>query len=195
MIVNPEHQPIWSQAQAFLQTRSNDVHTFYCYKFAQQLLHLEPEAAAKVVLPAILLHDTGWSTVPDDKVLYAFGPHMRYPELRRQHEVEGVRIAREILGDCGYEVGLIEQVTDIIDGHDTRKEAHSLNDRVFRDADKMWAFTPFGMDTVSVWFDYSTAEYLEMLTRWQDTRFYTTAGASMARGLLVSLRLMIKGEA
>jgi hypothetical protein len=86
-------QKLWAQAQPYLQTRSNDRHTLYAYQFARQLVSIYPTANPDVVLPAILLHDVGWSTVPDDKVLVSFGPHMRYPELRRQHEIEGACMA------------------------------------------------------------------------------------------------------
>ncbi|MEM7347850.1 MAG: phosphohydrolase, partial [Chloroflexota bacterium] len=117
----------------------------------------------------------------------SFGPHMRYPELRRQHEIEGARIAGEILVNCGYDRALIDQITVIIDGHDTRKQTLSLNDSVLRDADKLWAYTPIGMGMVRDWFDYSGSQYIDMLTKWLDTRFYTEAGGHMARGLLAAL--------
>ena len=142
-----------------------------------------------IVLPALLLHDVGWSTVPDEKVLYAFGPNMRYPELRRQHEVEGVRIAREILSRCEFDPMVINQVVTIIDGHDTRKQALSLNDSIFKDCDKLWAFTPFGLETIRAWFNYTIPQYLDMLTRWLDTRFYTEAGGHMAHGLFAALQM------
>jgi hypothetical protein len=180
-------QKLWAQAQPYLQTRSNDRHTLYAYQFARQLVSIYPTANPDVVLPAILLHDVGWSTVPADKVLLSFGPNLRYPELRRQHEIEGACMAREILMRCRYDTALIDEITALIDGHDTRKEALSLNDAILRDADKLWAYTPFGMDVVSEWFDYSTLQYLDMLTQWLNTRFYTEAGGFMARGLLAAL--------
>ena len=185
------HQPIWQAARPFLQTRSNEQHTWYCYVFAQQLLKLHPEAVSEIVLPTLLLHDVGWSTVPDDKQLFAFGPNMRYPALRRQHETEGVRIATEILTDLGYDPEKINQIVAIIDGHDTRKESLSLNDSLVKDADKLWRYTPFGLATVRDWFGYTTIEQLALLEKWLGYRFYTETAVHMARGLLGNLILHV----
>lgn len=190
-MIASHHQPIWQAARPYLQTRSNERHTWYCYVFAQQLLALHPDAEAEIVLPALLLHDVGWSTVPEEKQLLAFGPNMRYPELRRQHETEGVRIADEILHKLAYDSEQIVAITAIIDGHDTRKESLSLNDSLVKDADKLWRYTPFGLETVGGWFGFSTAEQMDLLEKWLGYRFYTETAVHMARGLLASLILHV----
>ena len=143
------------------------------------------------MLPALLLHDVGWSTVPEEKQLRSFGPKMRYPELRRQHETEGVRIATEILRGFGYDAVQVRQITIIIDGHDTRKESLSLNDSLVKDADKLWRYTPFGLATVRDWFGYTTHEQLDLLEKWLGYRFYTETAVHMARGLLGNLILHV----
>jgi len=177
------YQPIWEQAKPYLNTRSNDTHTWYCYTFAEQLCDAHPNADRDIVLPAILLHDVGWSTVPEEKQLQSFGPHMIYPELRRQHETEGVRIATEILQKMGYADDRITAITNIIDGHDTVKTSASIEDSLVRDADKLWRYTPFGLDTVGGWFNFTQDEQMALLHKWLGTRFYTDAGREMARGL------------
>lgn len=189
MMVDPQYQPIWQAARPFLQTRSNDTHTFYCYGFARQLLAVHTNAQADVVLTAVLLHDVGWSTVPEDKQLLSFGPHMRYPELRRQHEVEGARIAREILTDLAWDTAVTEAAAAIIDGHDTRPELLSLEDALVKDADKLWRYTPFGLETVGGWFGFSPEEQLALLEKWLGHRFYTDTAVHMARGLLAYLQI------
>lgn len=188
--MNPKYQPIWERAKPYLTTRSNDKHTLYCYYFAEQLLKVHPEADESIVLPAILLHDVGWSAVPEDKQLQSFGPNMIYPELRRLHETEGARIAGEILCELQFEAAKIVEITQLIDGHDTRKEALSLNDSLLRDADKMWVYTQFGLETVSAWFGYSHDEQMELLEKWLEYRFYTDAGQHMARGLFAYLQIL-----
>jgi len=182
------HQALWEQAAPLLTVRSNDVHTRYCYRFAQALCELRPEANAEVVLAAILLHDIGWSTVPPDKLLLAFGPHMQYPELRRQHEIEGARLARPMLAAAGYPVERIEAITRIIDGHDTRGTALSLEDGLVKDADKLWRYTAHGLETVRGWFGYEPARQLALLEEWSRTRFFDEAARHMAIGLLTALR-------
>ncbi|MEM9954862.1 MAG: HD domain-containing protein [Chloroflexota bacterium] len=178
-----QYLPIWEGAKPYLNTRSNDRHTLYCYYFAEQLLASYPDADETVVLSAMILHDVGWSTVPEDKQLLSFGPHMQYPELRRQHELEGVRIASEILQSLGYAENIIDAVSAIIDGHDTRKESHSIEDAIVRDADKLWRYTDFGLETLAEWFDFTTEQQMELLAQWIETRFFTDVGRVMARGL------------
>lgn len=176
---------VWERALPFLGVRSNDEHTRYAFRFAKALT-ARSGARADIVLPAIILHDVGWSTVPPDKLLQSFGPNLKYPELRRQHEVEGARIARQILEDLGYPERDIASIGAIIDGHDTRAEPLSIDDAAVKDADKLWLFTPFGMETVRDWFGYSPEGYLTFLGG-VTTRLHTEPGRLMAAGLLVGL--------
>lgn len=192
--MDAQYLPVWQRANPYLATRSNDTHTLYCYHFTRQLLAAYPEADAIIVLAAILLHDVGWSTVPEDKQLQSFGPNMIYPELRRQHEIEGARIAGEILHELGYDSAHINEITTIIDGHDTRDELLSLNDALVKDADKLWRYTPFGLETIREWFGYSIEQQMALLATWIETRFYTDAGRHMARGLYAYLEILEGGE-
>ncbi len=188
------HECLWEHALPYLDVRSNDIHAMYSYNFARRLTRLYPDANPEIVLPAIILHDIGWSTVPEDKVLEAFGPKMRYPKLRRQHEVEGARMAREILASCDHDATLIDDIVGIIDGHDTRKESRSIDDSLVRDADKLWRYTMFGLETNREWFGHTTQEQLALLDEWLGTRFYTDAGRHMAEGLIAALELGVSGE-
>jgi len=178
---------VWRHAVPYLGVRDNLRHTRYCCHFARTLLALHPEARAEVVMPAMVLHDVGWSTVPEDKLMLAFGPRGRHPELLRQHEVEGARIASEILSLCGYPGDLIADVTAIVDGHDTHEGARSMEDAIVRDADKLWRYTPFGLETVRGWFGHSEEEQIALLADWRERRFFTDAGRTMAAGLLAGL--------
>ena len=160
---------VWQSACPFLDVRSNDEHTLFSYYWAKQLLEFYPDADPDVVLPAILLHDTGWKKIPLEKVLESFGPLMKYPELRRQHELEGVAIAKQILSELGYAESLITQICDIIDGHDTTIQAKSLNDSLVKDSDKLWRFTRHGNETIQSWFSKSLSEVHEILRKQFDT--------------------------
>ena len=188
-MMDTKYQPIWEHAKPYLNTRSNDRHTWYCYFFAEQLCESYRDANREIVLPAILLHDIGWSTVPEDKQLQSFGPHMIYPELRRQHETEGAQIAAQKLRKLGYDDDLIAKISHIIDGHDTLDQSLSLEDSLVKDADKLWRYTPFGLETVGDWFNYTPDAQMALLKRWIGTRFYTDAGRDMARGLYASLEI------
>ena len=90
------------------------------YRIGQALLKRHPEADERIVLPAVLLHDVGWKMFPEEKLAYAVGPNAKYPELQREHEIEGARIAREILDHLTIPKVDIGRVVEIINGHDTR---------------------------------------------------------------------------
>ena len=76
----------------------------------------------------------------------SFGPDMSRADLRRQHEVEGVKIAKQILNDIKYDSAQSAAILESIDGHDSREHAISFNDRLVKDADKLWRFSPTGID-------------------------------------------------
>jgi len=179
----PEHREIWRRAKPYLRVRDNDVHTLYAYGIARALCEATPEADARVVLPAILLHDTGWSQVPEELVLQAISPSGGRPDLVLLHEREGVRIADAILTELGTERELIDAVTDIISTHDSMKAAKSPSDAVVKDADKVWRLTPHGLDTVMDWFGLDR-EAANRLCSWRvHDHLHTEAARNLARGL------------
>lgn len=187
-MIPAEYLPVWRDALPYLGVRRNDEHTRYSTGFAVALVRLTG-VRPDIAIPAIILHDTGWSTVPEALILESFGPRTRYPELRRRHEVEGARIAREILSAHGYPADDIALVAGIIDGHDTRDLPISPEDAVVKDADKLWRYTRFGLETVREWFGHSVPEQLALLEDWARTRLHTEPGRHMALGLLEALRL------
>lgn len=174
---------VWERAAPYLGVRDNDSHTLYAYGLAAALVTQVPHARPEIVLPAILLHDTGWSTVPEDEVLEAIAPQARRPELIRAHEVAGARIAREILTDLGHPAGDVEEIVAIIDGHDTRAEAISVNDACVKDADKLWRITPHGLATVGRWFGLDAEETLRIVSARTHDHLHTDAGRAIARAL------------
>lgn len=179
---------LWEDAKPFLDVRNNNEHTLVAYAVAQQLLKLIPEADESIVLPAILLHDTGWKRVPQDLLLDAIGRHPKRPDLVRDHELYGVEIAREILNKH-KPIGVdIEAVLAIIDGHDTTREQRSINDAVVKDSDKGWRTTPHGMKVVRGWYDWSMAEYVDMVSTISNPRLLTAPGRAMAETFTASLR-------
>lgn len=156
---------IWELAQPYLQTRDNDVHSLYSWGFANQLLRRIPAADEHIVLPAIILHDTGWSTVDEADAFQAIAPDRdgSYNWAVFQHEKEGARIAREILEQVdGYQSAWIDEVVAIIDGHDTRLTAISLNDSLVKDADKLWRVTEHGNNCAMDRFGFDRAEALRI---------------------------------
>jgi hypothetical protein len=184
----PRDLPLWQDARPYLDVRNNDEHTLVAYGVARMLLKELPEAREAVVLPAILLHDVGWKRVPQDLLLDAIGRNPKRPDLVRDHELYGVEIAREILERHRPEGVDIDAVLAIIDGHDTTRHAKSLEDAVVKDADKGWRTTPHGMRIIRGWYDWSLAEYIDMVTVVSNPRLLTAPGRAMAEGFTAALR-------
>lgn len=176
--------PIWRAARPWLDVRSNDEHTLISYRLGQALLRQHPDADGAIVLPAILMHDVGWKMFPEEKLAQAVGPNAKYPELQRQHEIEGARIAREALGGLALPGIDIDRVVEIIDGHDTRKQALSLEDALMKDADKLWRFTGHGVATIGDWFASIPKDTLAMLDDFVLPSLLTDSGRAMAAALL-----------
>ena len=170
---------IYRLAGPYLDTRDNDLHTRIAYSFALKLLEAEG-GDEKIVIPAVLLHDVGWKTVPEELQLKAFGPGRNDLEINRIHEVEGAKIARELLQQAGYDPALVDQIVEIILEHDSRREAISHDDALVKDSDKLWRFSReaiqvdpprFGVDPVAhvVWLGFQI-----------DGWFLTATGKNMA---------------
>lgn len=184
----PRDLPLWRDARPFLDVRNNDEHTLVAYGIARMLLAQIPEADERVVLPAILLHDVGWKQIDPDLLLLAVGRNPTRKDLVRDHEVHGVEIARVIL-ECHRPEGVdIEAVLAIIDGHDTTKEARSINDAVVKDADKGWRTSPHGMRTICGWYDCDLLETVETLEKVSTPYMLTPAGRAFAEGMCAAVR-------
>lgn len=177
-------EALYARAEPCLQTRDNDTHTRIAFDFAVELLRSHPEADPAIVLPAIILHDVGWSAIAPGDQLRAFGPHMRDTDLRRVHEREGASIATTILTDMGYDTERVAKIVEIIDGHDSRRHALSLDDALVKDADKLWRFSEVGMRIDRQRFGMNAPELSNWLRTHVDEWFCTEEAKRMARTLL-----------
>lgn len=183
------YDKIYKRAEPFWETRKNSIHIPISYKFAKRLLTHYPTADEAVVLPAILLHDVGWKMVPEENQLDAFGPKATDKSLSRLHETEGARIAKEILTSLDYDKKKTKEILAIVDGHDTRKMALSLNDKLVKDADKLWRFTPVGVTIDYTRFGLERDAYVNYLGTVVDKWFFTAAAKDMARKALEAVIL------
>ncbi len=174
------YERIWDLARPYLDTRKNDVHTEMSADLARQLLAREG-GDEDIVMPAVILHDTGWKKVPEDMQSKAFGPKATLPEWNRVHEVEGARIAGDILRKVDYPEEKILEIQEIIKGHDSRKEALSLNDSIVKDADKLWRYSQIAVQINENRFGLTAQEGVERLRRNLEPWFLTKSGKRMAK--------------
>ena len=169
---------IYELAKPYLTTRKNDIHVEISQAFARRLLEAEA-GDPEVVLPAIICHDVGWIRVPEDLQLKAFGPGFD-PDLRRIHEVEGVKLAREILRQVRYSPVKTDEILAIIDGHDSRLVAISESDKIVKDADKLFRFTETGLAIDSERFRVERDWYVQWIKDQIEPWFFTRTGARLA---------------
>lgn len=183
------YDPIWKKAEPYMRARKNDVHIPLSFSWAVRLLEDYPEADADICLLAILLHDIGWYSIDmEDIIEKGFsGPNMLQSDVRYLHESEGVRLGTDVLQATGWSDDIIAQVCEIIDGHDTRLEARHLNDRIVRDADKLWRFDVTGIAVACEWFKLTPHAYADRLEI-QKTALETESGCRFATETLAASR-------
>jgi len=179
MIFRNKYKTIWELARPYLDTRNNDLHARMSTGFAYRILDKESGDEA-VVIPAIMLHDVGWKEVPEELQSKAFGPKVTMLEWNRIHEVEGVKIAEGILERVHYDQEKIQEILVIIDGHDSRNEPVSLNDRIVKDADKLFRYTREGFIQLQKTYGYTFRQYLDRLRSHLNPWFLTATGRQIA---------------
>ena len=138
---------LFEKAAPYLKVRGDRLHTRVAHRCALALMEREG-GTREIVEPAVILHDVGWSAVDPERIASAFGvradgkPAAR--EVNRIHEVEGAAIARRILGSLEYDARLTARIVRIIERHDSTTEADSLEERLVKDADKLWRYSREG---------------------------------------------------
>ncbi|MCD1144625.1 HD domain-containing protein [Kocuria sp. LUK] len=187
--------PIWSRVVPETRARSNDIHLPISLAYAERLCAAHPEADALVVRVAILLHDTGWGRVDEERILSeGFSGDWRKADIRYEHERQGCLIAEEVLPELGYDAEFVGRVTAIIDGHDTRPEARSLEDALVRDADRLWRFDQVGIALASSWFKLTPSAYMDRLETEIVPELQTSAARQMAEADLARSRALLKAS-
>ena len=184
---------LWASVVTETRSRSNDIHLPISLAFAERLLAAHPEANAELVRVTILLHDTGWGRVDETRIISeGFGGDWRKADIRFQHEEQGCVIAREVLPGLGYTPDFIDAVCAIIDGHDTRPHAHSLEDALVRDADRLWRFDHAGIALAAGWFGLDPASYSDRLRSEIVPELLSEAAIAMANADLDRSQALLK---
>ena len=184
----------WQAFDKYWRVRKNDVHIPLSFVCVRELLQAYPEADEDVCVLALMLHDIGWHSIDGPDLLEkAFGgQNYMQSDARYFHEAEGCRISREILPTLGWSPVVIEQVCEIIDGHDTRAKPRHLNDRIVRDADKLWRYSVTGVGLICDWFKLTPRQYADRLASQGLAQLETEAGVAMARRDLADTRRVLK---
>ncbi|MGY3318947.1 HD domain-containing protein [Arthrobacter sp. H-02-3] len=188
-----ELDPLWRAVVHETRTRGNDIHLPISLAFAERLCRAYPDADAELVRVATLLHDTGWAHVDESRIISeGFAGDWRKAAIRYEHEKQGCDVARRVLPGLGYSAEFVERVCDIIDGHDTRPAAHSLEDALMRDADRLWRFDHAGIALASSWFGMDPATYTDRLATEIVPELITQAAHDMAVADLARSTALLK---
>lgn len=188
-----EFDALWRKVIPESRARGNDFHLPLSVAYAHRLCEAYPQADRQLVLIATLLHDTGWAHVDEDRIISeGFRGDWRQADIRYEHEVQGCLVARRVLPDLGYSDEFVERVCAIIDGHDTRQEAHSLEDALMRDADRSWRFDRVGIALASGWFGQTPDYYTDRLENEIIPELITEAAIAMAHADLDRSRDLMK---
>ena len=185
--LNPAYRKIYERAKPFLRTRKNVIHTQIALRYALKLLE-EERGDDKIVIPGILLHDVGWKMVPEPLQLTAFGPNPSNLRLLRVHELEGAKIARNILEDLRYSPKRVKEICDIVRGHDSRKRPISRNDRIVKDSDKLYRHSRKGMSIDPDRFQITKKTYIRFLEGKIDQWLFLPTSRKLARKELARRR-------
>lgn len=173
------YEQIWGLARKYLKDEYNYLHTKVVIQYAKKLLKAE-EGDESIIIPAIILHDTGWSQVPKDIWKKSFGKE-RDKSLWTLHEKLSVKIAESILSKVDHPKEKIIKICTIIKGHDT-KEPKDLNGKIVRDADKLWRYSKMGFYHQP---DMSKRKINKQKLEWAEGNiekwFYTNTAKQIAR--------------
>jgi HD superfamily phosphodiesterase len=131
---------IWELALPYQDKRDDPGHAEVTLRYATELVAQE-KGNEDVVIPAIILHDVGYSRLPKERRLAVFNAGARDEHRHAvvfEHQIESIKIAAKILRMVNYPDDLTDEILEIISQHDTREGFISQNEGLVRDADKLW---------------------------------------------------------
>ncbi len=142
---------IWQLALPLQDQRDDSGHAEVTLSYATALLASE-QGDEDVVIPAIILHDIGYSQLSKERRLSIFDrskPEAERKAVQIEHENAGVVLAKGLLVRVEYPRHLVPEILEIISQHDTRKGFISKNEGLVRDSDKLWRFSKRAFDVGS----------------------------------------------
>ncbi|GAK56770.1 HD domain protein [Candidatus Vecturithrix granuli] len=146
----PEFKKIWRLAIPFLQKcRPGDLlHTVVAIRHLEEIIQGEGEGIDEdILMPAIILHDIGWSRCPEELVKNFFTDVKdadTKKELRIQHMEVGAILSRDVLEQVHWDHTKIKKIVSIIAKHDIPDQMTSPMDKIVFDADFSWRYSSEG---------------------------------------------------
>jgi hypothetical protein len=173
---------LFQEAKPYLAVRGDMLHARIAHQYALILMKHEG-GDRKIVEPAVILHDVGWSSLEPYQIKAAYGVNARSPEakrLNRIHESEGATIATQILASLDYAPQRIEEIATIISKHDSGLEAGSLEEALVKDSDKLWRTSGVGFRMEIERQGLGAKEYYEFLKAHYQGWLFTSSALVLA---------------
>jgi hypothetical protein len=136
-------QTIRDMALPYQDQRDDPGHAEVTLYYAQLLTRYE-KGNRDIIIPAIILHDVGYSQIPKERRMLIFAREAKRDQrlaIVYEHEIESIKLARKILEKVNYPSDMVDEILEIISQHDTRKGFISKNEGLVRDADKLWRYS------------------------------------------------------
>lgn len=173
---------LFREAAPYLAIRGDLSHARISHQYAVVLLNKEG-GDKRIVEPAVILHDVGWSSLEPHEIKVAFGVKAHSAEaerLNRIHELEGASTAMRILASLDYAPSFIEEISSIIARHDSGKDIRHLEEGLVKDSDKLWRFSKIGFRTEIQRQGLDSGEYYAFLKDRQRRWFFTSTARTLA---------------
>lgn len=128
-----------------------------------------------ILIPAIMLHDVGWSAIGENK-----NTQWRNQDLRRGHMEIGAQLAEHMLSIVAYSPILTRRIVHLVAHHDDQylgKDPQTREEIIHRDADACFIFTflSFWKDFTVTGSDLSPADFLDMKEKKWGKRYTQSA--------------------
>ncbi|MEK9150131.1 MAG: PAS domain S-box protein [Candidatus Desantisbacteria bacterium] len=178
------------KAKGYCRDDGDMAHLYASLEMAKKLLEKEG-GNERIVIPAIILHDTGWHIFSRGEEQRVRKPVLSLEdmELKHKHEIEGSNIARKILQELALPEGEIDQIAEIILWHDTRKKPISKEDSLVKDADKLSRYTPECFSLFPAKIGRSEKGFFQFLSENIEGWFWTDTAKFLAREHLLIKRI------
>lgn len=126
--------------------REDKEHEEVSLKFAE-ILCKRYNSNENIVIPAIILHDIGYFGMNSRLLSLMMQGKLQNPEkekIKEEHMERGARLAEEILNRLNYNKEFIPIIVDIIKRHDLNDKPKNNEEKIVRDADKLWRYSDYG---------------------------------------------------
>ena len=147
---------LWQTCKPYLENgRAIDlIHTRISTDLAWRLLREGAKGDEDIVIPAVMLHDIGYSQI-DDKDVYK---KTTFPDkansqydvhVKELHLTEGAKLAEKILKELNYPGYLIPLIAEIVRTHEdlqgNKPDQGDINRVIVSDADKLHRYTSYNI--------------------------------------------------